>query len=125
MPARRPSPHGGVSPGPFVRPDVERYPEGRAAAQGGDEIADEVLVGLTPQGQQQAADVHARAGGALERQIAKKPIQVVKVNPNGEAAVRAAYASDPRVRFVEHNARVSIAGTPNDPSFAQQWALAR
>src|SRR5579885_1796613 len=98
---------------------------GRAAAEGGDEIADEVLVGLTPQGQQQAAEVHARAGGVLERQIARKPVQVVKVNPSGEAAARAAYASDPRVRFVEHNARVSIAATPNDPGFAQQWALAR
>src|SRR5438093_53190 len=80
---------------------------------------------LPTDGQQQAADVHARAGATLEHQIARKPVHVARIDPGAEAATRATYASDARVLYVEHNVRVHVAGTPNDPAFAQQWSLAR
>src|SRR5207253_3129426 len=53
----------------------------------------------------------------------RQPVARVKVAAGGLAQAAAAYAADPRVRFVEPNRRVRMASTPNDPAFAQQWNL--
>src|SRR5690349_11513174 len=76
------------------------------AASTGDVVGDELVVGIKPEALGQAADIHAKAGGRLHQQLARRPVQVVKVDPTKAATVRAAYARDPRVRFVEANARV-------------------
>jgi thermitase len=88
-------------------------------------ISDELIVGLTPEGQLQANDVHRRGGGTFKKQLGTRPFHVVKVDPARAASVKATYASDRRVRFVENNARVHASLTPSDPGFAQQWGLAK
>lgn len=96
-----------------------------ATAQGASVVADELVVVLKPEAMNQAADVNARAGGRLHQQLARRPVQVVKVDSATASLVRAAYARDPRVRYVEPNPRAKIAALPNDPGLVQQWALAK
>ena len=87
------------------------------------EVADELLVVLTPQGRGQAADIHAKAGGRLKKQAGLNGVQVVKVDPKQAANVKAGGKRDPRVKTVEPNGKVKAAAIPTDPGYAQQWAL--
>ena len=97
----------------------------QAAPLAAGEIEDELIVVLTAEGQAQSADVHRRGGGAFKKQLGTRPFHVVKIDRNRAPSVKASYASDPRVKYVENNAHVKAALTPDDPSVAQQWALAR
>src|SRR3989442_6156902 len=100
-------------------------PERAPAEAGGDVVPDELIVGLTAEGQSQAADVHRKAAVEAATAMRQQPVARVKVAAGASAQAAAAYAADPRVRFVEPNRRVRIAGAPNDPAFAQQWNLRR
>src|SRR5204862_31389 len=71
----------------------------------------------------QAAKVHAEAGGKLKRQAGMRPAQVVAVDAAKADAVAANYRRDPRVRSVEVNRKVRASALPNDPGYAQQWPL--
>src|SRR5947208_16791838 len=95
------------------------------AASQADVVVDEHVVGIKPEALGQAADIHAKAGGRLHQQLARRPVQVVKVDATRAAAVRAAYQQDSRVRFVEPNVRVRAKALPNDPGLAEQWDLSR
>ncbi len=86
---------------------------------------EELLVGLTTAGEVETADVHARGGGALKRRVGLTSVHVVAVPVANASRARAAYAADPRVRFVEPNGRVQASADASDPAFAQQWALAK
>src|SRR5689334_216883 len=88
-----------------------------------DVVADELIVGLTAEGQGQAEDVHRKSAVEGATAVRQQPVARVKVAPGASAQAAAAYAADPRVRFVEPNRRVRIAGAPNDPALAQQWNL--
>jgi thermitase len=90
---------------------------------GGDLVADELIVGLTSDGQGQADDVHRKAAVAGATAMRRQSVARVKVAAGSSAQAAAAYMADPRVRFVEPNRRVRAAGVPNDPAFAQQWNL--
>src|SRR5579884_1098751 len=94
------------------------------AAGSGDVVADELVVGIKPEALGQAADIHNKSGGRVYQQLAKRPVQVVKVDPAKAATIKAAYQRDPRVRFVEPNARVHAKALPNDPNLVDQWHLA-
>src|SRR5438067_8557281 len=96
-----------------------------SALAAGDEVPDELIVGLTAAGQQQAADVHRKRDVASATPLRQPSVARVKVAPGTAAQAAAAYAADPRVRYVELNRKVRIAGQPNDPSFAQQWGLSK
>ncbi len=86
---------------------------------------DELIVTYQPAGSTQAADLHARAGGRVKKSIGATPRQVVAVSRQNVASAIAAYRADARVKAVEPNSPVRVAGTVSDPGFAQQWALAR
>src|SRR5438876_10474128 len=90
-----------------------------------DVVVDELVVGIKPEAFNQSADIHAKAGGRLHQQLARRPVQVVKVDAARAASVRTAYERDSRVRFVEPNVRVRAKALPNDPSLAEQWDLSK
>lgn len=76
--------------------------------------------GLSPA--QQAAAVHAADSGARESRTVART-HVLSVPPGRVAGVIARLRRNPAVRFAEPDFLGTLAGTPNDPSFGQQWPL--
>src|SRR5438105_3562418 len=95
-----------------------------AAAPAG-EIATELIVGLTADGQTRSAAVHARAGGVPRKQLGSRGVHLVTVDARRAETAKTIYRADPRVRFVEHNAHVHATGLTNDPLLSEQWGLTR
>lgn len=72
------------------------------------------VAGTTPT---QAAEVHAAGRGIVREALEEEAIQVVDVPEDGLSEALAIYRADPRVRWVEPNRPVELAGRPNDPFF--------
>ncbi len=63
------------------------------------------------------------AGATSKKRFGQIDAVLVKVKEDEEAFAAKVLASDPRVAYAELNHVVSIAATPNDPSFSQLWGL--
>src|SRR3989475_987029 len=63
------------------------------------------------------------AGGTLVREHPQLRLRVIQAPAAARAAILAAYAKHPSVQRAEAAHRVAKAGSPNDPLYAQQWAL--
>jgi uncharacterized repeat protein (TIGR01451 family) len=63
------------------------------------------------------------AGGTLVREHPQLRLRVIKAPAAAKSAILAAYAKHPSVQWAEAAHRVAKAGSPNDPLYAQQWAL--
>src|SRR6266550_9412331 len=63
------------------------------------------------------------AGGTLVRDHPQLRLRVIKAPAAAKDAILAAYAKHPSVQRAEPAHRVAKAGSPNDPLYAQQWAL--
>src|SRR5262245_14326292 len=85
----------------------------------------ELIIGFTDAGAAQADAVNSRVGGRAIRRLRGRPRHVVQVDRARLTTAQAAYAADPRVRFVEPNSPVHATGAPSDPAASQQWALGR
>jgi subtilisin family serine protease len=99
-------------------------PARAADAPGGE--PDELLVGFHGGVSDADADGAHRSAGArrVERVRGLNVDRVSASAASGEATARA-LARDPRVKFVERNRRVSPDFAVNDPSFGNQWHLAK
>ncbi len=76
--------------------------------------------GASPAGRRAAV---ANVGAAEEESFPEIRAALVKVPPAQTDAAMKRLLADPRVRYVEPNHVLSIAATPNDPSFGQLWGL--
>jgi subtilisin family serine protease len=63
------------------------------------------------------------AGATSKKRFGQIDAVLVKVKDDEEATVTKVLSSVPGVAYVEPNHVVSIAATPNDPSFSQLWGL--
>ena len=63
------------------------------------------------------------AGATSKKRFGQIDAVLVKVKDDEEVTVTKVLSSEPRVDYVEPNHVVSIAVTPNDPSFSQLWGL--
>ena len=63
------------------------------------------------------------AGATSKKRFGQIDAVLVKVKDDEEAFAVKVLSSDPRVAYAEPNHVVSIAATPNDPSFSQLWGL--
>ena len=63
------------------------------------------------------------AGATSKKRFGQIDAVLVKVKDDEEATVTKLLSSEPGVAYVEPNHVVSIAVTPNDPSFSQLWGL--
>ena len=63
------------------------------------------------------------AGATSKKRFGQIDAVLVKVKDDEEAFAVKVFASDPRVAYAQPNHVVSIAATPNDPSFGQLWGL--
>ncbi|MCU1349933.1 MAG: peptidase [Acidobacteria bacterium] len=94
-----------------------------------------VRSGFTPR---TLANVHIRGSRALLGQFRFKGkvqatatahgldrLYVVDIDSDDVEAVAAELGKDPHVEYAEPNFEVKLYATPNDPSFAQQWSLAK
>ncbi len=63
------------------------------------------------------------AGATSKKRFGQIDAVLVKVKDDEEATVTKVLSSEPRVAYVEPNHVVSVAVTPNDPSFSQLWGL--
>ncbi len=63
------------------------------------------------------------AGATSKKRFGQIDAVLVKVKDDEEAFAVKVLSSDPRVTYAERNHVVSIAATPNDPSFGQLWGL--
>ena len=63
------------------------------------------------------------AGGETERDLAQIRTRIVKVPADKQAQVLAALSRQPSVERADAAILLAKAGTPNDPAYAQQWAL--
>jgi subtilisin family serine protease len=63
------------------------------------------------------------AGATSKKRFGQIDAVLVKVKDDEEATVTKVLSSESRVAYVEPNHVVSVAATPNDPSFAQLWGL--
>ena len=83
-----------------------------------------ILVRFKPGVLRSEVDAAIKAtGGASMREHAQLGLRVVEVPAAAQEAVLTAYARHPLVRSAEPAHRVTAAGSPNDPLYAQQWAL--
>src|SRR5256712_9210005 len=62
-------------------------------------------------------------GGTEVREHPQLGLHVLQVPAAAKEAILAAYAKHPAVEWAEPANRVASAGSPNDPLYAQQWAL--
>src|SRR3989441_2836706 len=62
-------------------------------------------------------------GGTEVREHPQLRLHVLNVPAAAKEAILAAYAKHPAVEWAEPAHRVASAGSPNDPLYAQQWAL--
>src|SRR5437762_880796 len=68
---------------------------------------------------------HQRYGGKVKKQFQKiKNLQLIELAQGQRTEqVLAQYRSDPNVLYAELNYVRRATGVPNDPNFANQWAL--
>jgi serine protease len=100
---------------------------GVAGAAGGSKhpaVPGELIVGfekgVSAAGQRAAV---AAADGVREETFPGIRATLVQVDPDDIEAALKQLEADPRVRYVEPNHLLSIAATPDDPSFNQLWGL--
>ena len=87
-------------------------------------VKGELIVGFTEgvsRGEQNA--ILKDAGATSKKRFGQIDAVLVKVKDDEEAFVIKALSSEPQVAYAEPNHVVSIAVTPNDPSFSQLWGL--
>ncbi|MBI2853339.1 MAG: S8 family serine peptidase [Chloroflexi bacterium] len=72
-----------------------------------------------------AQSVHARLGGTVAKEIPRIGVQVVNVPKSTVEQKLRAYKSEPSVQYVELDGIYKAIGTPNDPSFSQQWGMTK
>lgn len=68
-----------------------------------------------------AQSVHQQAGGSAIKIIPKLNVHVVRVEAASLERAKAAYRASPLVEYVENDAYLYAAATPNDPLYPQQW----
>jgi subtilisin family serine protease len=66
-----------------------------------------------------------RVGGRAKERISGIGVRIVEVPPQAERAVAAALARNPNIAFAEPDVLVEQTAIPNDPSFGEQWHLAK
>jgi hypothetical protein len=97
---------------------------GAAGNKGPAAVPGELIVGFEPGTSQSAQRAAlARAGGQREEAFPGIRAALVSVAPSDTDEAMKLLEGDPRVRYVEPNHVVSIAATPDDPSFNQLWGL--
>ena len=108
-----------VSVAPFLTPPQPAQAQGRPEF-----VEDELLIQFkrhVPPANEAAA--HGQATAQVVREVPGLDVKVVKVPPQRLAHAFQSYQSNPNVAFVERNGIAYAEGTPNDPSFGQQWSL--
>src|SRR5690348_12943499 len=73
-----------------------------------------------------AADIDATVkagGGQVVREIAQNKTRVINVPAATASQIVAAYSKQPSVEKASAAIKMKKAGDPNDPGYAQQWAL--
>ena len=94
--------------------------------RGSGNVADALLVqvrrGVTDA---DASDVVARVRGRELARFDDSRVRVVSVAPNERDAARRTLLTDPRVESVQDDAVASVALTPTDPYWEQQWNMRR
>src|SRR5438876_549864 len=83
-----------------------------------------ILVRFKPGVLRSEVDAAIKAtGGASMREHAQIGLRVFEMRATAQEPVLTAYTRHPLVRSAEPAHRVTAAGSPNDPLYAQQWAL--
>jgi subtilisin family serine protease len=95
-----------------------------AAQQSPNAVKGELIVGFT-EGVSRAEEnaILKTAGATSKKRFGQIDAVLVKVKDDEEGTVTKVLSSEPLVAYVEPNHVVSIAATPNDPSFSQLWGL--
>jgi thermitase len=95
------------------------------SAQSGERVeAGKLLVGFRPGVAPETVLRRIAPQAAHLSVLPQQNVHVISVPAAQSASVSAALASDPRVTYVEPDRiRTSMALAPNDPGYAQQWAL--
>jgi subtilisin family serine protease len=95
-----------------------------AAQQSPNAVKGELIVGFA-EGVSRAEEnaILKSAGATSKKRFGQIDAVLVKVKDDEEATVTKVLSSEPLVAYVEPNHVVSIAATPNDPSFSQLWGL--
>jgi serine protease len=104
--------------GGSARPATASQQQAPAAVPG------ELIVGFEPgssRAEQRAAVLNA--GGTRAETFPEIRAALVRVAPSETADAMKQLLGNPDVRYVERNHIVSIAATPNDPSFGQLWGM--
>src|SRR5688500_2600598 len=97
----------------------------QAAAAAAASETEELIVAFTEAGFARASKAQPKRGAQVRKTLGGRRAQVLRVDRAAAAALRAAYAADRAVRYVEPNGRVRAAAPPpNDPAFPRQWAHA-
>ncbi|ARU62805.1 hypothetical protein CBW65_18875 [Tumebacillus avium] len=85
---------------------------------------DQVMIKVKPG--QTGADIAAKHGAKVKKNLSKAGYQVLKVQAGQSAEeLLAKLQGDPAVEAAELDAVYSVNFTPNDPSFASQWHLTK
>ncbi|MDQ7850217.1 MAG: S8 family serine peptidase [Armatimonadota bacterium] len=86
-------------------------------------VPDRLMVKFRPGiGASASARVHAQAKAVVVGTIDRLDVQVVRLGPGASAAeAMAAYRASGLVEYVEQDAYVYAAATPNDPMYTAQW----
>ena len=87
-------------------------------------VKGELIVGFA-EGVSRAAQnaILKDAGATSKKRFGQIDAVLVRVKDDEEAFAVKVLSSDPRVAYAEPNHVVTIAATPNDPSFSQLWGL--
>jgi len=100
---------GTVSAGPSQKPNA---------------VSGELIVGFEPGvSRAEQNEILKAAGATSKRRFGQIDAVLVRVDDGEEAIVTKLLSGDQRVSYVEPNHVVTIAATPNDPSFDQLWGL--
>ena len=121
------APQGGPGAAPLAGANRPKPPGGGPAVDWRTaHVPGRLLVKFAPtkSGLSAKASVHAFAGGRPIHSFRSIPLDVVQI-PRGAnlAAMAAAYRARPEVEYAEPDYIVQADVFPDDPAFAQQWAL--
>jgi len=95
-----------------------------AGAQQPSAVKGELIVGFAAGVSRAEQNAILRAAGATsKKRFGQIDAVLVRVDDDDETTVAKVLSSDSRVSYVEPNHVVTIAATPNDPSFDQLWGL--
>ena len=99
-------------------------PATAAASKGDKAVEGELIVGFGTGVSRAEQNAILRAAGATsKKRFGQIDAVLVRVDNGREQTVMKVLQSDARVDYVELNHVVTIAETPNDPSFSQLWGL--